>query len=183
MKIQLVEYILDCLWTGISHFLSWICAMIGVVSQFVSRCFQLMWVDFFVERLSFSTSPVLTSAIKRPKNWKDQSFLSRFCKGADRRLGCFSSSLSFLKTSPDLLCICEGERNLVLAFLMCEWQQRMDFESNSHTSTLNNWYFMNQCMTWKSSSSKLCVKLKCKPFKYYMYALVLHLYSGSMKDS
>lgn len=51
-------------------------------------CFQVICVDFYVARLSFSTSPILTSAIKRPKDWKDQSFPSRYGTGADGRLGC-----------------------------------------------------------------------------------------------
>lgn len=50
----------------------------------------------------------------------------------------FSSSVSLLKISPDLLCTFEEKRNLHLDFLMCKWQQRLDFDSNSHASALNN---------------------------------------------
>lgn len=118
----------------------------------------------------------------RHKNWKDHSFLPRFGKGAERILGCSSSPL--FSRPLELLCIFKGKRNLHSDFLMSEWQQKkMDFNSNSHTSILNNWYFINQYTTWESSSSKLCVKFKCKPFKYCMYALVLHLHSDSVKDS
>lgn len=136
----------------------------------------LKWVLFFgtqVQNLPYCLPSV---ALQASECWGKAILSSQSLV----KVGCKEIGLFFLLFSQDLnlLCIWERKRRLAL-LLMCEWEQRVNFDSSLHTSALNNWYFMNQCMTWKSSSSKSCVKFKYKPFRNYMYALVLHIHSDS----
>lgn len=142
MKTQLVEYTLDCLWTGISHFLS--------LDLCYDQCYRL--VCFKVLSATFTLS-VLTSMVKDCLSPQAPFSLAQsrdprigknnlFSQGFVQEYKTLFFLLSLFSGPPLIFCVYVKEKETCIwLFFICEWQQRMDFDSNSQTSTLNNWYF------------------------------------------
>lgn len=126
-------------------------------------CFWVICVDFYAEKLSFSTSLFLTSEIKRSKGLKRPIFSLKIWWRSRWKVGLFFPPLSHYSRSLLIFCTYLTRKETCIWLFLCVNSNKDWIFIAIHT--LNNWYFMNQCMTWN--------RIKCS---IYIYKIYTHIY-------